>query len=83
MTHNGCQFLMDPWKRAMIFKDTTVQCQGCGVMEHPATGRPVNTQCVLLNGHAGPCDGRPVGPENDHPSCRANYGPRLEPEADA
>jgi hypothetical protein len=49
MTHEGCAYLSHPWKRAMVFGDTTVQCQATGV--DPESGE--QTQCSLLNGHDG------------------------------
>lgn len=51
MTHDGCAYLRHPWKRAMVFCDTTVRCQARGT--DPETGE--DFQCPLLNGHDGAC----------------------------
>jgi hypothetical protein len=45
MTHEGCVYLKHPWKRAMLFNDTTVRCQ--------ATAQ--SGQCTLNHGHEPPC----------------------------
>jgi len=56
MTHDGCLYLHHPWKRAIVFGDTTVQCQAMGL---ELDGR--RTQCVLLHGHSGGHAPKPVG----------------------
>src|SRR4051812_19555627 len=45
MTHDGCAYLRHPWKRAMVYGDTSAPCQSEAIQR----GRRV--QCVLLHGH--------------------------------
>jgi hypothetical protein len=54
MTHEGCAYLQHPWKRAMLFNDTTARCQMMSMSENG------DMQCRLPHLHSGVCEMVPV-----------------------
>lgn len=49
----GCAYLHHPWKRAIVFGDTSVRCQATCSRPHPVTGEMAAWECSSNNGHDG------------------------------